>query len=108
MPDRADIQRLATEISKQLADDGRLIEAGWASYRYLVLPPTAPPVQIDECRMAFMAGAQHLFSSIIVILDPGDTEPTEADLKKMDLINAELRAFVREMEQRVTATKGSA
>lgn len=108
MPDRAEIQRLATEVSKKLADDGKLIEAGWAGYRYLVLSPTAPPIQIDECRTAFMAGAQHLFSSIMVILDPGDAEPSAADLKKMDLIHAELQTFASEMEQRVTSTKGSA
>jgi hypothetical protein len=107
MPSREEIARIATELSKQLAKEGKLIEAGWAGYRMLVLPPDAPPIQIDECRLAFMAGSQHLFSSIMNILDPGEQE-TPADLIKMDLIDKELRAFGREMEMRLTKAKGSA
>jgi hypothetical protein len=72
MPDHAQLERIATELSKKLADEGKLIEAGWVGYRMMVLPPDAPQVQIDECRMAFMAGSQHLFSSIMSILDPGE------------------------------------
>jgi hypothetical protein len=108
MPTRDDIKRIATEVSKQLADSGKLIEAGWAGYRHLVMSPDAPPDQIEECRFAFMAGAQHLFSSIMTVLDPGDEEPTAADLNKMDLIDKELRAFAIEIQKRVTRTKGSA
>lgn len=107
MPDRAEIERIATELSKKLADEGKLIEAGWAGYRMIVLPPNAPQIQIDECRMAFMAGSQHLFSSIMNILDPG-ADPSTADLRKMDLIDRELRAFGREMQLRVSRSKGSA
>lgn len=107
MPNRAEIERIATEMSKKLADEGKLIEAGWAGYRMIVLSPDAPQIQIDECRIAFMAGAQHLFSSIMNVLDPGEQE-TEADLRKMDYIDKELRAFAREMEMRITKTKGSA
>ena len=107
MPDRAEIERIATELSTKLADEGKLIEAGWAGYRMMVLPPNAPQIQIDECRMAFMAGSQHLFSSIMNILDPG-ADPSTADLRKMDLIDKELRAFGREMQLRVARSKGSA
>ena len=107
MPDRAEIERIATELSKRLAAEGKLIEAGWAGYRLLVLPQDASQLQIDECRTAFMAGSQHLFSSIMVVLDPGG-DPTDADLKKMDLIDQELRAFAREMNLRATKSRGSA
>jgi hypothetical protein len=57
--------------------------------------------------MAFMAGAQPLFASIMNVLDPGEQE-TGADLRKMDLIDKELRAFAREMQLKVTKAKGSA
>ncbi|TYL87472.1 hypothetical protein [Bradyrhizobium cytisi] len=107
MTSRKEIEQLAAEISKQLADEGKLIEAGWAGYRMLVLPPDAPSIQVEECRLAFMAGSQHLFSSIMTILDPGEQE-TEADLRKMDLIDKELRAFGREMELKITHATGSA
>jgi hypothetical protein len=32
MHDRAEIERIATEMSKKLADEGKLIEAGWVGY----------------------------------------------------------------------------
>ena len=73
MADRAFLERL----SKELADKGLLVEAGWVGYRLFVMPPNAPPIQLDECRLAFMSGAQHLFASIMNILDP-DAEPTDA------------------------------
>jgi hypothetical protein len=96
-----EVRNIATEMSRRLADQGKLIEAGWVSYRTLVIPPDAPQVQLDECRLAFMAGSQHLFGSIMNILDPGE-DPSPADLHKMELIDKELRAFAREMEDRIT------
>jgi hypothetical protein len=107
MVDRATLERIAAEASKKLAEEGKLIEAGWVGFRLAVMPPDTPQIQIDECRLAFMAGSQHLFSSIMVILDPGDEEPTEADLRKIDLIDKELRAFGREMQLKITRPKGS-
>ena len=107
MPTREEIVRLTAELSKKAADQGRLIELGWLSYRAMVISPNAPQVQIDECWFAFMSGAQHLFGSIMAILDPG-TEETEADLTKMDLINKELQAFTKEVSLRINSTKGSA
>ncbi|WP_028164142.1 hypothetical protein [Bradyrhizobium elkanii] len=103
MADRAHLERL----SKELADNGLLIEAGWVGLRLAVLHPNAPKDQLDEMRMAFFAGAQHLFSSIMVIMD-SDREPTPADLHKMDLIDQELRKFAREFELRVARSRGSA
>lgn len=81
-----------TELSKVLTDQGKIIEAGWTGYRMGVLPGDCSQVQIDETRLAFFAGAQHLFASMMSILDPG-AEPTENDLKRMDLIHEELNQF---------------
>jgi hypothetical protein len=103
MADRGYLERL----TKQLADDGKLIEAGWVALRLAAMPPDAPPVQLTEMRMAFMAGAQHLFSSIISMLEPGSDE-TPTDLRRMDLIHKELEAFRKELELRVGPSKGSA
>lgn len=99
---RQELERL----SRTLADQGKLIEAGWIGLRIAALPLNAPAIQIDEMRSAFMAGAQHLFSSIMTILDP-DSEVTEPDLRRMSLIDAELKAFGEELELRCT-TMGSA
>ena len=85
-------RQFLVQLSKRLADEGKLIEAGWISLRLAVIPLDAPAVQLEEMRNAFMAGAQHLFSSLLTILEP-DTEPTDADMMRMDLIDQELRAF---------------
>jgi hypothetical protein len=83
------------KLERQLADDGKLIEAGWVGLQIAAIPPGAPQIQLDEMRMSFFAGAQHLFSSIMSILDPGEEE-TEDDLRRMDLISDELEAFITE------------
>lgn len=88
MADRAHLERL----SRQLADDGRLIEVGWVSLRLAAIPLDAPAIQLDEMHKAYMAGAQHLWASIMTILDPG-TEPTDDDMKRMDLIDKEMRDY---------------
>jgi hypothetical protein len=99
-----DFENIINGAAKKLADQGKLIEAGWAILRSTI-DPAAPQVQIDEMRLAYMAGAQHLFTSMVNILDQ-DEEPTEADLKKMDLIAAELRAWEGELAARYMPTKG--
>lgn len=88
MADRAYLERL----SRQLADDGKLIEAGWISLRLAAIPLDASAVQLEEMHKAYMAGAQHLFASIMTILEP-DAEPTDNDLRRMDLIAGELSAY---------------
>ncbi|HEV7278427.1 MAG TPA: hypothetical protein VGN80_19270 [Devosiaceae bacterium] len=39
-----------------------------------------------------MAGAEHLWSSIMATLDAG-TEPTDNDMRRMDLLQAEIEAW---------------
>ena len=52
----------------------------------------APEVQVREMRKAFFAGAQHLFASIATFLEEG-TEPTDNDVRRMEMIHVELEAF---------------
>lgn len=92
MADRAHLERL----TRQLADEGRLIEAGWISLRLAAIPLDAPAVQLEEMHKAYMGGAQHLWASIMTMLDPG-AEPTAADMHKMDLIAAELDAYANKL-----------
>lgn len=102
MVDKAHLER----VTKALADDGRLIEAGWASLRLQALPPDAPVAQVTAMRIAFMTGAQHLFASMIGMMDPG-SEETPADIRRMDLIHKELEAFRNEMSVLARRAKGS-
>lgn len=92
--------RLDRAIQRQmdaLNRGGRLIEAGFVSLRAMAIDPAAPASQVEEMRNAFFAGAAHLLSSILSILDPG-TEPTAADLERMSHIQAELDRFIADFE----------
>lgn len=89
-------RKLHDDIAKKLTDEGKLVEVGWLTMRYFVLPPDCPPVQVSEMRKAFFMGAQHLFASIMAILEPG-AEPTDKDLDRMTLIHNELEAFRKEV-----------
>lgn len=103
MADRHYLQQL----TKRFADEGKLIEAGWVAMRLHVIPLDAPADQLREMRLAYMAGAQHLFSSIMNALDP-DAEPTDGDMRRMELIDRELQAFSDELKLRVQKPVGSA
>lgn len=100
MADRSTID----DLCRHLADEGKLIEAGWVAFRALTMSPAASQAQVDEMRSAFFAGAQHLFYSIMGILDPG-AEPTESDLSRMTMIDVELRSFVEEFKARIASLR---
>jgi len=95
MADPAHLRRL----ERELVDKGRLIEAGWVGLRIAAIPPDAGKVQLEEMRNAFFAGAQHLFASIMDVLDEGQ-EPTEADVARMGLISGELEVFYNDFCKR--------
>ena len=97
---------LVDEVTKRLVDDGKLIEAGWQSLRVMTIHKDAPALRLDELRMAFFAGAQHLFGSMMSFLEEGQ-EPTEADLKRMDAIQKELEEFAEQLKLRIEPSHGS-
>jgi hypothetical protein len=103
MADRNHLERMHDE----LADSGKLIEAGWVGMRLACDLVNAPADQLREMRMAFFAGAQHLFGSIMTVLEPGD-EPTATDLRRLDLIDKELKAFIADFSAKHIPTKGNA
>lgn len=69
-----------------------LVAQSWTSFRLAVIAPDAGPLQIQEMRRAFYAGAQGLLGTILRGLGPED-EPTEADLLQMGAITDELSEF---------------
>jgi hypothetical protein len=62
-------REMIDELTKRLVDEGKIIEAGWISLRLTVIPKDAPEIQLNEMRTVFFAGAQHLFGSILSMLD---------------------------------------
>jgi hypothetical protein len=104
---RRALHAAADIYAKAAADKGLLIEAGWLGLKAVWLHPETPPSQEAELRQAFFAGAQHLYGSIMGMLDPGE-EPTDADLTRMENIDRELEAFIRDFELRHVPTQGTA
>jgi hypothetical protein len=100
------IQQAAVALTKAMTDAGKLIEAGFATYALYILP-NAPPDQLREAQFAYMAGAEHLFNSIMAILEPG-AEPTDKDLARMDLIANELAEWRGRLSDRVHPPQGTA
>ena len=90
------LRRIHDEIIKRFTDNGKLIEAGWAAMRIMTLPANISRTQETEMRRAFFSGAQHLYTSIMTVLEEGQ-EPTEKDIKRMELIETELEAFRMDM-----------
>lgn len=103
--DQKEFRAVHDALAKAAVDQGKLLEAGFLAMRAAIIPPTASEGQISD--IAYMGGAQHLWSSILSVLEP-DSEPTEKDMKRMSLIDAELRAFKAEMELRAARAGGSA
>jgi hypothetical protein len=93
-------------ILKEWADKGEILKGGFMVFRAAMMPPEATPTQLEGARFAFMAGAQHLFASILAVLDE-DSEPTEKDLLVMDLISKELNAWDAEARLRFTDVGGT-
>lgn len=71
---------------------GDRLGAQWRDYRTKIIPLDAPDIQARESRRAFYAGAQAMLAEIMKGLSPG-LEPTDADLRKMDDLAAELKRF---------------
>lgn len=90
-------KELTAKVIKEWADKGLIIEGGWRGLEALLLSK-APQAQRTEMRKAFFCGAQHLFASIMEIMEPG-SEPVEKDLQRIRLIHKELEAFFKTMEQ---------
>src|ERR1700688_602016 len=104
---REQLRSVVEGLTKRLTDDGMIIEAGWMALKVMTLPDDASQIQIDEMRNAFFAGAQHLFSSIMSILDPGE-EPTEKELERLDLIDRELKGFIEAYKLKHFQAEGTA
>lgn len=90
-------QQLADNLLRELSDRGQIIEGGWRAYELLTLRGTSE-LQRSECRKAFFFGAQHLFASVLGMMDE-DKEPTAQDLERMDKLDKELKRFIEEMKR---------
>lgn len=76
----------------------KLIADAWRDFEIQIIPLNAPEVQRVECRRAFYQGAIAMFTGVVSSLDPSP-EPTDADLRKMDDIKAEIDQFMVDLKE---------
>jgi len=93
------VRMVAETLTRDMMDQGKIIEAGWIALREVAIPKDASQAQLDDMRAAFFAGAAHLFSSIMSILEEGE-DATAGDLRRLDLIHRELEQFEKQFLQR--------
>jgi len=70
MTERKMAREIADALTRECADRGQIIEGGWKAMELLMLKD-ASDIQRSEMRKAYFFGAQHLFASIMNILEPG-------------------------------------
>src|SRR5215471_7032347 len=97
---REEFDKLIVGVTRGIADEGKLIALGWYGFSKHVMPPDASEQQRRDMAIAFFAGADHLYSSIMSMLDPG-VEETPGDMARMEAIHNELEQF-RTMLKAVT------
>ena len=75
------------------------IAENFLTYRSEVIPQDAPPVQIEECRRAFFAGAVALYLLVLAGLSP-NPGVTPEDMSFMADVDAELTACLKSVTSR--------
>jgi len=91
-------------MARELLNSGKLVNGGWEVFNRFILDPDAPKIQREEMRKAFFAGAQHVFMCLCSGLDP-DEEPTADDMKRMELLEAELIEFGESFAAEIAANE---
>lgn len=92
-------------ILDEWAAKGLIIRGGFIVFREALIPQSSSIQQVEAMEFAYMAGAQHLFASIMTVLD-ADSEPTEKDLEVMTKIHSELKLWEQEAKLRVSKPGG--
>lgn len=95
---RRETARLADEIAKVAVEEGALIEIGYLGMIAVLGWTGKSEADKRDLKLAFYSGAQHLFASIMGIMDD-DRELTEQDMRRMAIISDELDKFAEELKQ---------
>lgn len=101
----SDVERLALQVSHELANQGRVIAGGFAAYRVL---NELTEKQVELVEDAFYAGADHVLMTLMAVLDPGPIEPTNRDIQRLDKIMSELNTYRELAKLRYAKADGSA
>jgi hypothetical protein len=87
-------KEIVDEMSKSFMDKGQFVLAGWTGYKLLALPKGSSPEQEKEAMIAFYAGAQHTFGSIVTCIGDYDDDDDKKSIERLDKIRDELCEFI--------------
>lgn len=73
------------------------IQEQWESFRKAVIPPTAGPVQVQEMRRAFYAGAEAMWRINMAIGE--DSVSEDGGVAILEGVNQEIRQFVEQVQR---------
>ena len=95
-------------VARAMVDQGNLLLGGFEILRRMVMSPDAPQIQVEEMRMAFMAGAQHLWGALFQLLNPDQSseEPTPEELNRLEMIQKELEQWEDTIRRRIEPANG--
>jgi hypothetical protein len=98
-----EFDRILDAMVTRLTEQGKLIEAGWISFRLMVVEPNAPSDHMTVFRYAFLGGAQHVFGCLMGALEGGgdDEETDEKVASLLESLNAELKGFCEEIDRSI-------
>jgi len=81
-------------------DRSLTIKNGWDQYRFLVIPPDANSVQVEECRRAFYCGAAQVMTINSAIGEP-DMDQDDG-LMILENLHQEINDFATAMRSKST------
>jgi len=102
-----DKDEVGRELTRRLIEQGALIEGGFAAFLSQVIK-NASTETIAMLRIAYISGAEHMFSSMMTVMDVGEEEPTEADIHRMNKIHEEVERYRAQLQLLTTQSRGNA
>jgi hypothetical protein len=90
------------EMARVSVDTGQLMQSGWLAFRTLVLADDTPATHVAEARLAFLIGAQYLFTTLKLLGIDG-----QIDDDLLARIEAELREGVVLLDEQIARKAGS-
>jgi hypothetical protein len=76
----------------------RIIDKEWRAFASRIYQG-ASPLQVQECRRAFYAGAVSMFHAMVESVSSGESDqPTAADLQLMEDIDTEIETYVQDLQ----------
>lgn len=84
-------------MKRQPPPEFKSIAEFWAAYVKTAMPTDAPPIQLQECRRAFYAGALSMFNGAVMAVG-GPEVPEGVGELYLASIDDELKAFYKAVD----------